>query len=54
MNKIKDNELKCIIGGAITGTMINAIARGITSIYNVGRALGSALRRAISGKYCSL
>ena len=55
MKKINRNELYSIIGGAgLTGTMLNAIAKGVTSMYNIGRALGSALRRAISGKYCSL
>ena len=55
MKKINRNELYNIIGGAaLTGTMLNAIAKGVTSIYNIGRALGSALRRAISGKYCNL
>jgi len=55
MKKISKEELYGIIGGAsITGTMLNAIAKGVNTIYNIGRALGSSLRRAISGKYCSL
>lgn len=55
MKKINKNELYTIIGGAtLTGTMLSAITKGVSTIYNIGRALGSALRRAISGKYCSL
>ena len=55
MKKINNNDLyKIIGGGAITGTLLTAITKGVTTIYNIGRALGSSLRRAISGKYCSL
>ena len=51
----KDNDLYNIVGGAsITGTFLSALAKSVTTIYNLGRSLGSSLRRAISGRICSL
>lgn len=55
MTKIKDNDLYNIVGGAsITGTFLSALAKSVTTIYNLGRSLGLSLRRAISGRICSL
>lgn len=47
-------ELINTVGGAskLNATMINAISRGITSLYDLGRALGTAIRMTISGKRC--
>ena len=41
-------------GGTITSSMLNAIARGISTITDLGRALGSAIRRMVSGKICPI
>lgn len=50
---MNNDELKTIVGGvAISATMINALSRGITSLYNLGRALGTAIRMAASGRRC--
>lgn len=53
MKKIKDQELVNVIGGGVTSTMINAISKAINTIYNLGQAIGSAFRRAKTGKICS-
>lgn len=50
---VEDNELKNIIGGA-SGTYINAIIRGVNSFLDVGRSLGTAIRRLIDGSICPL
>ena len=52
--ELNNYELVNIYGGsgAISATMINAIARGITVVYSLGRALGSAIRYAFGKKYC--
>jgi len=48
-------ELIQIQGGInLTGTLLSSISKGINSILEVGRSLGSAIRRAWSGKLCSL
>lgn len=48
-------ELLMIAGGVnLTGTIINAFATGIKTIMDVGRSLGTAIRRLYSGKLCSI
>lgn len=52
MNK---QELINVKGGAFTinSTSLNALARIGTLILEMGRSLGSALRRSISKNYCN-
>ena len=52
MQEIKREELYNINGGAINYAMINAIARAATALFTVGQAIGSAVRRLTSNKYC--
>ncbi|HOZ54411.1 MAG TPA: hypothetical protein PKY25_03700 [Bacilli bacterium] len=55
MNKLNKNELTEIKAGAsISGTLFNAIARGVTVFTDLGRYLGSAIRRISSKNYCKL
>jgi len=51
---INNNELKQIIGGTITATFLGYIVRGINSILDLGRSIGTAIRRIQTGKLCSL
>ncbi len=52
---LEKDELLQIVGGvSITGTLINALSRGITTLMDLGRSLGSALRRAIGGTMCPI
>lgn len=52
--QLKDDELKKIIGGtAITASLLASIARVGTFVLDLGRAIGSAIRRSTSGKTCS-
>ena len=52
MTEIKQTELYNINGGAINYTMLKAIARAASTLYTIGQAIGSAVRRMISNKYC--
>ena len=53
--KLSKGELLSIVGGiSITGTFINAIARGINSIIDLGRSLGTAIRRVSANNLCPL
>ena len=55
MKELKKEEMKKIEGGAsITAAMLGAIYRLIETIYNLGDALGSSIRRVVEGKNCSL
>lgn len=46
-------ELTLVYGGwDFSATLLNAIVKGITSIYDIGRRIGSALIRYRSGNVC--
>lgn len=52
--KLKDKELILVIGGAtqISGTLLNSISKLITTLLDLGRAVGSAIRYKVSGYTC--
>lgn len=54
MIELKKEELDIIIGGAFSGTLINAFVRGINALLDLGRSLGSAIRRIQNGTICRL
>lgn len=55
MKNLKNDDLLNIDGGSsISGTLISAITRGISTIYDIGRSLGTAIRRIGSGNICPL
>ncbi len=51
---MEKEELLQIVGGGITASLINSIYRGINSILDLGRSLGSAIRRIGGGKMCPI
>ena len=51
MKKLNNIEMKKIEGG-VSSSMINAILRGASLLYNMGQAIGSAIRRSLSKNYC--
>jgi len=52
---LEKEELLNIVGGInITASFINAIYRGINSVLDVGRSLGSTIRRIVGGRMCPL
>jgi len=54
MELLKKEELKQINGGGITASFLTAIVRAATGLLDLGRSLGSAIRRIQSGTVCSL
>ena len=52
MEKLNKEQLLKITGGGISATLLNALARGIDVFLDVGRSIGSAVRRIISGNKC--
>ena len=43
---MKEEELKNIYGGvSFSATLVNAIVRGITALYEIGRNLASAIMK---------
>ncbi len=52
---LEKQELLQIVGGiSITGSLLSAIQRGISVIMDVGRSLGSAIRRMFGGTMCPI
>ena len=54
MNYLTNKELMEVNGGGISAALISATARLISTVYDVGRALGSAIRRLSSGNVCKI
>lgn len=45
--KLKDNDLILVAGGAISGTLINAFARLLDLVIDIGKMIGSSIRRLV-------
>ena len=56
MRELDNKELMNIEGGAswFTSTFLNSISRAISTLMELGRSLGTAIRRSIDGKICPL
>ena len=53
MRSITKEEMRQIKGGAgVTAAMINAVIRTVSTMFTIGQAIGSAVRRAVRGSYC--
>lgn len=53
--ELNKKELLKVYGGAgVTAAMLNGFARTISTIVEVGRSFGSAIRRLYSGNVCPL
>lgn len=51
---LNKNELMAIRGGAVTATLINAIVKGLNILIELGKSVGSSIRRISSGSTCSI
>ena len=53
---MQKNELLSIYGGSVSwnSTLFNALVRAASLFLEMGRNVGSATRRIISGKVCSI
>jgi len=56
MQELKREELLNIEGGnlSVNGTLISSLTRGINTLLELGRSLGSAIRRVQEGNMCPL
>ena len=50
--KLGNNELINVSGGSWTAACLNAAARAVNTILELGRTVGSAIRRAITRSFC--
>ena len=56
MKKLTKDEMIKISGGSsyLSSTLISALTRAGSTIFEIGRALGSTIRRMIENDKCSL
>lgn len=55
MRKLTKNEMLNLYGGGtITGAFLSSLIKGINTILELGRSLGSAIRRGTGGRMCSI
>ena len=52
MIELNSKELMNIDGGGFTAAFLNAASRAISTLLDLGRNLGSALRRTFSRSIC--
>ena len=51
--KIDDKKLVCITGGDnLSGTILNYFSTALTTVYNIGRSFGGAIRRIATRNVC--
>ena len=51
---LTDEELLEVKGGGFTATLLNSVSRFIDTILNLGKTIGSAIRRVGSKSICKL
>lgn len=52
--KLTEKELLTINGGAVSAVLINAIVKGISLLIDLGKSLGSTIRRISENKTCEI
>ena len=52
--KLNDRELLKIKGGSLSASLINGLVKGISIICDLGRSLGSTIRRISENKPCGI
>ncbi len=52
MKELNISKQKSLYGGNITATIYNGIVKGLTIVTDIGRYLGSSIRRIFDGNLC--
>ena len=52
--ELTNTELMGITGGGLSAAFLQGITKLVTTVYDIGRAFGSAIRRLSSGNVCKL
>ena len=52
--KLEKKEMLEISGGAISGNLLNYVIKGFNTLLDLGRSLGSAIRRLTSNRLCQI
>lgn len=52
--QLEDKELTNYVGGfSFNATLVNAIVRGFTFVLDLGKTIGTSLRRGLTGQACT-
>jgi len=54
MRELNYQELCSVIGGGISGAILNYATKLMNAIFDIGKSFGGALRRVISKNMCPL
>ncbi len=52
--KLNNKEMENVSGGGFTSSMLNALSKAVTAVYNLGKNFGSSVRRLAYGTYCPI
>ena len=53
MNRLENEQLISVKGGAgLNSSMLNALIRTVSTLFTLGQAVGSAIRRGFTKNYC--
>ena len=53
MENLETKELENVVGGlSISGSLITAFTKAISTVYDIGKSLGTAIRRVASNGIC--
>lgn len=52
--ELDNKKMSLITGGTVGSAIINAVSNLLSLFYDMGRELGSGLRRIIEGKNCPI
>lgn len=53
MKELNKEEMQMVYGGSISASWISAVFRGINGVTDLGRYLGSSIRRFVDRNLCS-
>lgn len=51
---LSNEELMEVKGGGLSGAIIEAMVTMMNAIFDLGRSLGSSIKRVVSKKYCKM
>lgn len=52
MKELTNKELNMIVGGSLSGAVISSILKGVDMMLELGRSLGSSIRRLFTKNFC--
>lgn len=52
--ELTNRELMEISGGGFSAALLQGLTKLVTTVYDIGRAFGSAIRRITSGNVCKI